>query len=363
MSIWSNKRHKADELDALDDVTVNRLLDGCYRGETPELLATSQLVEQVRAFAGEPAPRPSAALTRIMSGSSLAGGDVPAATRATSGLRRQRPSIAGVPTVATSVALALVVVIVVAGSARLLPGPAQDLVAAIVRAITPFDFPQQREPDAVLSRSRQPGVPPPSQRSSATPAASPPTKEPGTIGDRATAGEGDAARPVPGPAPATSTTVTPRPAPVIGGTAPPGTPTTRRAPGAVTGPVPPGPPPSAPGPHRLSADLRGGQSASGPVGHGSVTLDTNPGKNELCLTLTVSATAQVTSVHLHAGSVGANGPVVANFTPPPVAGTSRTCVTVTDQLMKDILRDPGDFYVDVHTVDPLNGTLRGQLTR
>ena len=96
---------------------------------------------------------------------------------------------------------------------------------------------------------------------------------------------------------------------------------------------------------------------------GSVTLDTDAGKNELCLTLTLSGVAPVTSDHLHAGSVGVSGPVVATFVAPLTAGTSRVCATVTDQVMKGIRDTPGDYYVDVHTADPLNGTLRGQLTK
>ena len=366
MRSWGHKRRKADELDAQDDGAVDRLLNGHYRGDAPELLATSQLVEEVRSLATEPVPRPSAELARILDGTAPSSDAVSPSTGTTSNLRGQRPRVPRVPTAAAAVSLALAGVILVAGYARLLPGPAQDLMAAIVNAITPFEFPQQREPDAVLARSRAPAASPSTERAPGTPGALPPGHgEPESTGDHATSGNGSAGRPAPAaparPAPATSTTVTPRPGPAIGGTVPVGTPTTGPAPG--TGPGPPGPPLGVPDASRLRADLRGGQSAGGPVGHGSVALDSNPGKNELCLTLTVSVTAPVTSVHLHAASVGANGLVVATFTPPPAAGTSTTCVTVTDQLLKEVGRGPGNYYVDVHTLDLLNGTLRGQLTR
>ena len=49
--IWSDKPRKVDDFDALDDVAVDRLLDGAYRGDAPELLTTSQLVEEVRSTA------------------------------------------------------------------------------------------------------------------------------------------------------------------------------------------------------------------------------------------------------------------------------------------------------------------------
>ncbi|MCA1672168.1 MAG: CHRD domain-containing protein [Actinobacteria bacterium] len=368
MILWSRNGHGMDELHALDDLTVDQLLDGRYEGDAPELAALRQLVEQVRSLAGQPAPRPSPALAQILSGSAPLSGDVLHRPRTISGPGRHRPRLTGVPTVAAAVSAALLAMIIVAGSARLLPGPTQDLVARIVRAVTPFHFPQQPEPDAVLSRAQGRGTHPPSEDPAGARAASPPSMaESGTNGDRRTGGDRSAGHPPPGgrtPAPATSTTVTRGPAPAVRGTAPPTVPPTDgRARGGVTGPAPPAPPPPAPKPGGLSADLGGGQSAGGPVGHGSATLDTNPGKNELCLTLTLSGTAPVTSVHLHAGSVGVNGPVVATFTAPLTAGTSRMCVTVTDQLMKEIRRAPGNYYVDVHTSDLLNGTLRGQLTK
>ena len=367
MNIWSHNGRGMHERDALDDVAVDQLLEGRYEGDIPDLATVSEVLEQVRSLAGEPAPRPSPTLAPILSGSAPVSGDAAPPRRTISG-SRHRPRVTGVGTAAAAVSAALVAVVVVAGSARVLPGPAQDLVGSIVRTITPFDFPPPREPEAVLSRAERSGGHPPSEETTGAAPASPPGMgESGATGDETIGGDRNVSRPPPGdpaPAPATSTTVTPRPAPVAPGPAPPTVPpAVGQAPGGVPGPAPPASPPSAPKAGRLNADLVDGTSAGSPVGRGSATLDTNPGKNELCLTLSLSGTAPVTSVHLHAGSRGVNGPVVATFTVPPTTGTSKTCLTVGDQLLKEIRRAPGNYYVDVHTSDLLNGTLRGQLTK
>ena len=360
MSIWSHNGRGMDEVEALDDATVDELLDGRYRGDAPELAAVSQLVEQVRSFAGEPPPRPSSTLAEILSGTAPATGHVRRLPRTTPG--RQRPSFSGVATVAAAVSAALVAVILVAGSARLLPGPTQDLVARLVRTVTPFDFPLQREPDAVLSRAQGAGAQRPVEDTSGVRPGPPSGLTEVEPGGRTTE-SGSSSRPPSGsvtPAPAPSTTVAPRQGPAAPGTAAPTVPPTAgRIPDRLTGPAPRTPP--SPKSGRLSAELvgaEGGQAASG-----SAALDTNPGKNQLCLTLTLSGTTLVSAVHLHSGTLGVNGPVVATFTAPPAAGTSRLCVTATDQLMRDIRQQPGKYYVDVHTADPVNGALRGQLTK
>ena len=360
MSVWSHNGPGMDEVEALDDDAVDELLDGRYRGDAPELAAVSQLVEQVRSFAGEPPPRPSPSLADILSGSAAVGGNALRLPRRTPG--RHRRTVRGVPTVAAAVSAALVAVILVAGSARLLPGPTQDLVARIVRTVTPFEFPLQREPEAVLSRAQGAGGQPPAEGPSGVPAA-PPSRMT-DVGPSATTDNGSSgSRPPSGSvttAPVPSTTVAPRQGPAVPGTAPPTVPPTGgRTPDSVTGPAPRTPPPPKPG--RISAELAG--TGGGQASRGSATLETAPGKNQVCRTLTLAGTAPVTAVHLHAGTLGVNGPIVATFTAPPAAGASRLCVTATDQLMKDIRKEPANYYVEVHTADLVNGTLSGQFTK
>lgn len=97
-------------------------------------------------------------------------------------------------------------------------------------------------------------------------------------------------------------------------------------------------------------------------GTGTARLRINPGRAEVCYTLTARMIDTATAAHIHEGPIGDNGPVVVNFAP-PVSGTSSGCVSVDAELAREIVREPGDYYVVVHTSDFPAGALRGQLSR
>ncbi|MDP8937200.1 MAG: CHRD domain-containing protein [Actinomycetota bacterium] len=260
--------------------------------------------------------------------------------------------------VAAAVSIILAAAVVAAGSARLLPGPTQDVVANIVRTVTPFGFPEQREPEPVLPKA--PGA------STAAPSDDPDTRAgvdssppgPGQPGTNETAPAGPVGADGPQPnrvdaAPRPAAPPAPRAAPAAPG--PNGGPSQ----GTATDPAPPSPPK----PPDFKANLSGatGTSAAGdPDGRGAAFVDARPGRDELCLTLVVSGTAPLTSAHLHAGDVGVSGPVVAAFGE-SAAGPSGQCVAVSHQVIKEIRKDPAKYYVDVHTAEFPDEALRGQL--
>ena len=376
MSAWGQA---GGEDKALDDATVEALLADRYHGDAPDLAPLSRFVRQMRSFADGPAPSPSAALAQVLSDSVPFDLAVRRAASPEHGDRRARrfgrqpegsprataprPPVVRipVPVLAAAASAVLVAVLLAAGSARMLPGPTQDLVAQAVRTVTPFDFPEGRRPQATLSTapSRQTAQP---QR-----AAPVDPSEPGT-GDRANDGALSIAPIAPGatdsparpggsnPAPAPSTTTTAL-APRIAPTVPE---SNGRVPAVTTTSAPPR---SVP-PPRLGADLSGvmgTQTVGDPDGKGRAVLGVNPGRDELCLTLVTSGIGPVTAVHVHAGSTGSNGPVVATFE--PVAEMSVICVTAPDQLVKRIRKDPRGYYVDVHTGEFPKGALTGQLTK
>ncbi len=97
-------------------------------------------------------------------------------------------------------------------------------------------------------------------------------------------------------------------------------------------------------------------------GIGFATVTVNPGQGVLCYELSVSGIAPATAAHIHEAPVGMVGPVVVGLQP-PTDGSSSGCVEVGRTLAKDILKNPADFYVNVHNAEFPGGALRGQLSK
>ena len=104
----------------------------------------------------------------------------------------------------------------------------------------------------------------------------------------------------------------------------------------------------------------------GGPGTGTATITIDRNARTLCYTITTQNVAlPLAAAHIHVAPVGEAGPVVIPlFTQPVNAATvGPTCLTDLDKnLLKDILRSPQDYYVNVHTAPFPNGAVRGQLT-
>ena len=113
----------------------------------------------------------------------------------------------------------------------------------------------------------------------------------------------------------------------------------------------------------LSASLAGAAEVPGPGdpdGGGSATVRVNPGQPQICYTLTVTDIAPATAAHIHVAPVGVPGPVVVPLAA-PTSGSSAGCADVDRALVKEILKSPEDYYVNVHNDDFQPGAVRGQL--
>ena len=91
-----------------------------------------------------------------------------------------------------------------------------------------------------------------------------------------------------------------------------------------------------------------------PDGTGTARITLNPGKNQVCYELKVDKIAAANMAHIHAGEAGKAGP-------PVVTLTSKGCAPLEQERIMDILKNPDNYYVDVHNTEFPNGALRGQL--
>jgi hypothetical protein len=83
----------------------------------------------------------------------------------------------------------------------------------------------------------------------------------------------------------------------------------------------------------------------------------------LCYGLAVRDIEDPIAAHIHRGGRNTNGPIVVPLTAPVAGdpGNSSDCTTLNRRLVRQIRRNPGRFYVNVHTQDFQDGAIRGQL--
>jgi hypothetical protein len=116
----------------------------------------------------------------------------------------------------------------------------------------------------------------------------------------------------------------------------------------------------------LSATLTGAAEVPGPGdadGGGTAKITLNPGQGKVCFELAVSNIANATAAHIHEAPAGQAGPVVVPLEPAPAGGSSKNCVSADQELIKRIMQNPENFYVNVHNAEFPDGAVRGQLSK
>lgn len=114
----------------------------------------------------------------------------------------------------------------------------------------------------------------------------------------------------------------------------------------------------------LSAMLSGNQEVPGPGdpdGTGQVQLALNHGQRTISFSLSVSDIDPATAAHIHRAPAGSAGPVVVGLTAPTSGSSSGTISNVDRDLIKDIMKNPENYYVNVHNAAYPPGAVRGQL--
>jgi hypothetical protein len=125
--------------------------------------------------------------------------------------------------------------------------------------------------------------------------------------------------------------------------------------------------PAAYGGKPLTTTLVGVEEVPGPGdpdASGAASLRLNGGKGEVCFSLDwASVDGAVVAAHIHAGAAGVAGPVVVPLFSGSFTGTDSvsSCLSADRELVRAIMRNPADYYVNLHSTIFPAGAVRGQL--
>jgi len=95
---------------------------------------------------------------------------------------------------------------------------------------------------------------------------------------------------------------------------------------------------------------------------GMAAVTINLGQSELCYAIDFTTSETVIAAHIHHAPAGVAVPPIIPLNT-PVAESSSGCTKVEQGLLKDILQNPEQYYVNVHTTAHPAGAGRGQLTK
>ena len=116
----------------------------------------------------------------------------------------------------------------------------------------------------------------------------------------------------------------------------------------------------------LSAKLKGKEEVPGPGdddGTGEAQLETKIAKSKICYLIEYEDIGTATSAHVHKGAKGEDGKVVIPlFEDEETESPAEDCVKVEkDRTLKKLVKNPADFYVNLHNEEFPDGAIRGQL--
>ncbi|AKH41194.1 hypothetical protein FHS61_001720 [Altererythrobacter atlanticus] len=113
----------------------------------------------------------------------------------------------------------------------------------------------------------------------------------------------------------------------------------------------------------ISANLFGTSIPGGGAG-GDASADFNGEidftQDRLCYYFEGTGLADAQSAHIHEAAEGKAGPEVATLEL-PAEDADEVCMTLERTLLEWMARDPGSYYVDVHTQAHPGGAVRGQM--
>jgi CHRD domain len=118
----------------------------------------------------------------------------------------------------------------------------------------------------------------------------------------------------------------------------------------------------------LTATLKGSAETpdkGDPNGSGTATVKIDPAKKTACYTIKLKKIEPTIAGHIHKGKKGKAGDIVVAFFGTQSSKTTRKGCARNQKasVLRDILKHPSNYYVNVHTKTYPAGAARGQLTK
>jgi hypothetical protein len=108
--------------------------------------------------------------------------------------------------------------------------------------------------------------------------------------------------------------------------------------------------------HKITLSGANAVPAGDPDGSGTATVEIRAKDSKVCWKISTDKIEKPTAAHIHSGAVGVSGPPVVPLTP-----VDKGCATAAAEVVKGLLDNPDQYYVNVHTQDYPDGAIRGQL--
>lgn len=116
-------------------------------------------------------------------------------------------------------------------------------------------------------------------------------------------------------------------------------------------------------PVKLAATLGGASETQpgDPDGSGGFVATVDAETNDFCYSLWGVKIGKPTMAHVHSGAAGASGPPV--ITIDMTGKDSDACIAIDMVKLEPIVKNPADYYINIHTADFPAGAVRGQLVK
>jgi hypothetical protein len=117
---------------------------------------------------------------------------------------------------------------------------------------------------------------------------------------------------------------------------------------------------------KLSSQLSGQNEVppADPDGTGEATFKLKKKKKQVCFDVSFQNIGDPFVAHIHPGKAGVNGPpLITLFEDTAFTSPQSDCVKAAKSDIKDIIKKPKSFYINIHNDEFPDGAIRGQLAK